>query len=230
MSTSNFYVKMEDWDFNGGLYDTAGNGLVPYAYGGDTLPGDTLGAVTNIDYALGPAGTSPYRGTDNGLHLESPCTDVPLPGYNSGTGLWDVGNFNAGHWANYTRNYPAGKYYVYARLAGCSGSVTLSEVTAGQGTTSQTLQTLGTCQTSAVNQGWQNWNWCLLQNNGLPVVVNIGGINTLRVTSDGNVNANYFMLVPVTASPSRRRSREAMPSFPSPQRRARATGFSIAAA
>ena len=38
----------------------------------------------------------------------------------------------------------------------------------------------------------------MLQNNGVPVVVNVGGTNTLRVTSGGNVNANYFMFVPVT--------------------------------
>jgi hypothetical protein len=29
-----------------------------------------------------------------------------------------------------------------------------------------------------------------------PVIVTLGGTNTLRVTSGGNVNANYFMLVP----------------------------------
>ena len=194
LNSANFYVKLEDWDFNGGLYDTAGNGLVPDAYMGDALPGDTLGAVTNIDYALGDATGSPYRGP-NGLHQEN-CSDVPLPGYTAGSD-YDIGNFNGGQWANYTRNYPAGKYYVYGRLAGYSGSVTLSRVTAGRGTTSQTLQTLGTCPTSAINQGWQNWNWCLMQNNSLPAVVNVGGTNTLRVTSGGNVNANYFMLVPV---------------------------------
>ena len=59
ISTGNFYVKLEDWDFNGGLYDTSGNGLVPYAYQADALPGDTVGAVTNIDYALGSGGGLP---------------------------------------------------------------------------------------------------------------------------------------------------------------------------
>ena len=196
MSTANFYVKFEDFDFNGGLYDTAGNGLVPNAYQADTLPGDTLGAVTNIDYShSATSGGFPYRGP-TGLAQEV-TADVPLPGYSAGSD-YDVGNYNGGDWGNYTRNYPAGKYYVYARLAGFSGSVTLSEVTAGQGTASQTLQTLGTLPTSAVHQGWANWNWCLLQNNGLPVVVNIGGVNTVRATSGGNVNANYFMFVPVT--------------------------------
>jgi hypothetical protein len=185
ISTANFYVKMIDYDYNGGLYDTTGNGLTPYAYGG-------LDAVTNIDFALGSALNSPYRGPD-GLHQEI-TSDVPLPGYTSGD--WDVGNFNSGQWANYTRNYPAGKYFVFGRLAGYTGNVTLSLVTSGAGTTTQTLQTLGTIPTSATSQGWQTWNWCPMQNNGLPAVVTLNGVSTLRVTSGGNVNANYFMLVP----------------------------------
>jgi hypothetical protein len=195
MSTANFYVKMVDFDFSGGLYDTVGNGLVPNAYQGDTLPGDTAGAVTNVDYSHSAStGTFPYRGP-TGLAQEV-TADIQLPGYTAGSD-YDAGWFNSGDWANYTRNYPAGKYYVYGRLAGYSGTLTFSKVTAGLGTTSQTLQTLGTCKTSAVNQGWQNWNWCLLQNNGTPAVVTLGGVETLRMNSGGNVNANYLMLVPV---------------------------------
>jgi hypothetical protein len=191
----NFYVKMIDFDFDGGLYDTVGNGLVPNAYIGDGLPGDTLGAVTNVDYShSSTSGTFPYRGP-TGLAQEA-TADAQLPGYSAGSD-WDVGNFNGGDWANYTRSYPTGKYYVYGRLAGYGGSVTLSQVTAGHGTTSQTLKRLGTCNTSAAHQGWQNWNWCPLLNNGTPAVVTLGGVETLRATSGGNVNANYFMLVPI---------------------------------
>jgi len=196
ISTNNFYVKFEDFDFNSGGYDTAGNGLVPNAYLGDALPGDGgVGAVTNVDYShAAGSGGYPYRGP-TGLAQES-TSDVQLPGYTAGAD-WDVGNFNGGDWGNFTRNYPAGKYYVYGRLAGYGGSVTLSQVTAGRGTTTQTLQALGTMQTSAVNQGWQNWNWCLLNSaNGLPSVVTLNGVGTLRATSGGNVNANYFMLIP----------------------------------
>jgi len=74
--------------------------------------------------------------------------------------------------------------------------VTLSLVTSGAGTTTQTLRTLGTIPTSTTSQGWQTWNWCPMQNNGLPGVVTLNGVSTLRVTSGGNVNANYLMLVP----------------------------------
>jgi hypothetical protein len=193
----NFYVKMEDWDFNGGLYDTSGNGLAPNAYEGDRLPDDTEGAVTNIDYShSATSGNFLYRGP-TGLATEV-TSDTPLPGYTAGAD-WDVGNFNTGDWANYTRNYPAGKYYLEARLAGYAGNVTISQVTAGQGTANQTLKTLGVCNCNAANEGWQIWNWCPLLTNGFPAVVTLGGVETLRVTSGGNVNANYIMLVPVQA-------------------------------
>ncbi|HWY31511.1 MAG TPA: hypothetical protein VNX46_12185 [Candidatus Acidoferrum sp.] len=191
----NFYVKLEDFDFSGGIYDTNGNGLVPNAYLGDGLPGDVGGALTNVDYShLATSGTFPYRGP-NGLAQEV-TTDVPLPGYTTGSD-YDVGFFNGGDWANYTRNYPSGKYYVYGRLAGFSGIATISQVTAGQGTTSQTLLTLGTCQADVNHQGWTTWNWCPLLNNGNPVLVTLGGTETLRVASGGNINANYLMFVPV---------------------------------
>ena len=109
--------------------------------------------------------------------------------------MYDIGNFGSGQWANYTRNYPAGKYLVYGRIAGGSGVATayLDKVTGGSGTTSQALQRLGTW--SAVPGGWQSWVWAPLQNNGAPAVVDVGGTHTLRVTSGNNINANYFMLV-----------------------------------
>jgi len=192
MNPANFYVKMIDFDHDGGQWDTSGNGLVPLAYAGQNLN------VTNADYyhAETAGNTYPYRGPD--ALAQEVTSDIPLPGYSLGND-YDVGWFNNGDFGSYTRNYPAGKYYVYGRLAGYSGNVTLSKVTAGQGTTSQTLQKLGTCATSPANQGWQNWDWCLLQNNGLPALVSLGGTATLRVTSGGNANANYFMLVPATS-------------------------------
>jgi len=191
----NFYVKLVDFDFNGGLYDTSGNGLAPNAYEGDSLSGDTVGAVTNIDYSHnGTSGNFPYRGP-TGLAQEV-TTDAQLPGYTAPND-WDVGYFNSGDWANYTRNYPAGKFYVFARLAGYSGSVALSQVTAGQGTANQTLNALGTFFSDTADQSWTGWNWCPLLNGGVPSVVTLGGVETLRATSGGNANANYFMLVPV---------------------------------
>ncbi|MEJ0088796.1 MAG: hypothetical protein WDM80_03450 [Limisphaerales bacterium] len=190
MSTANFYVKIEDFDYNGGEWDTTGNGLTPNGYIGQNS------SITNVDYYHSETGGGnfPYRGP-NALATE-PTSDTPLPGYSAGND-YDVGNFNGGDFGNYTRNYPAGKYLAYGRLAGGNGVATayLDKVTGGWGTTSQTLKRLGTW--SATPGGWQNWVWIPLVNNGLPVVIDVAGTNTLRVTSGNNINANYFMLVPV---------------------------------
>jgi len=207
MSANNFYVKFMDWDYNGGSYDTSGNGLVPYAYAGQN------NAITNVDYAGGAATISaPYRGP-NGLFQEL-TADAPLPGFTAGAD-YDIGNFNAGQWANYTRNYPAGKYFVFGRLAGYSQSTSLSVVTSGVGTTTQTLNQLGSWNGNP--NGWQTWNWIPLQKNGVPIPVTLGGVQTLRVTSSGNCNGNYFMLVPVQsiAISATKSGGNAVISFPS---------------
>jgi hypothetical protein len=194
ISTGNFFVKIEDFDYSGGQYDVAGNGLIPNNYIGQNS------SITNVDYYHINGGNYPYRGP-NALATEI-TSDVPLPGYVAGQDF-DVGNFNLGDWGNFTRNYPPGRYLVYGRIAGGNGTATayLDKVTGGLGTTSQTLQRLGTW--SAVPGGWQSWVWAPLQNNGAPVVVNVAGTNTLRVTSGNNINANYFMLLaiqPITIS------------------------------
>ena len=186
MSTGNFYVKFEDFDFNGGQYDTTYNGLQPNWYEGEN------DAILGVDYYHVSGGNYPYR---IGLATEV-TADAPLPGYSQGYD-YDVGNFNAGDWGNYTRNYPPGAYWVYGRVAGYGLTATLSVVTSGQGTSTQTLQPLGTW--TADPGGWQTWVWTPLLDPGLgaPVVVNLNGVTTLQVTSGGNINANYFMLVPV---------------------------------
>jgi len=84
LSTANFYFKMEDFDFNGGMYDTVGNGLAPNAYIGDQFSGDT-GAVLDIDYNhTAGNGTFIYRG-QTGLATEV-TSDLQLPGYSAGNG------------------------------------------------------------------------------------------------------------------------------------------------
>ena len=116
---------------------------------------------------------------------------------NSAVADYDVGWWYAGAWLNYTRTVPTNNYNIYGRLAGGSGSysVKCEQVISGRGTTFQTTQYLGAL--SAAGLGWQTWGWApLLTSNGQPAVVSLGGINTLRMTSSGNVNANFYILVP----------------------------------
>jgi hypothetical protein len=191
MNSANFYVKGNDFDFSGGQWDTVGNGLVPLAYY------QVNTAISNIDYSSPPSGGQ-YQFRNPGLAQEL-TADAQLPGFLAG-GDYDIGYFNTGDWGNYTRNYPAGKYLAYGRLAGGNGNLTayLDEVTSGGGTTNQTTRRLGTWR--ANTGGWQSWAWVPLTDGGFssPVIVDVGGTNTLRVTSGGSVNFNYFMLVPVS--------------------------------
>lgn len=190
---NNFYVKGTDWDYSGGQWDQANNGLVPYVYFFN------MDALTNIDFSSafvsGPPNHYPIRLP--GLAQEV-TADAPLPGYATGND-YDCGYFNSGDWVNYTRDYPAGKYLAYGRLAGGNGNLTayLDQVTSGLGTSNQTTRRFGTWR--ANTGGWQSWAWVPLTDTNLtsPVIVNVAGTNTLRVTSGGNVNFNYFMLIPV---------------------------------
>src|ERR1035438_3542475 len=70
----------------------------------------------------------------------------------------------------------------------------LDRVVSGVGTTNQVTKRLG--QFYAVNN--EPFTWVPLTDDGLvaPVVVNVGGANTLRIsTTTGNCYPNYFMLV-----------------------------------
>ncbi|HWD18350.1 MAG TPA: hypothetical protein VHB20_03660 [Verrucomicrobiae bacterium] len=116
---------------------------------------------------------------------------------------FNIGYFNPSWWLNYTRHYPAGSYHIYGRLATASpytGCV-FSIVTNGWGTVNQQTNVLGTFSDPNAS-GYQSWDWVPLedaQNNLVTVTFN-GNTNTLKITSTG-LNVNYFMLVPVGASP-----------------------------
>lgn len=115
---------------------------------------------------------------------------------------FNIGYFNAGNWLNYTRTWPTNYYSIWGRLAGGNGAfsgTTLGVVTSGVGTSSQTVNTLGSFSDPNA-AGWQTYHWVpLLDNNGNQVVVQLGGQATLRVTSGNNLNAEFFMLAPASA-------------------------------
>jgi hypothetical protein len=114
-------------------------------------------------------------------------------------GPFQIGYFDAGNWLNYTRHYPTNNYNVWARLAGGAGPFSgtlLSMVTSGYGTATQTSNVLGTFSDPNA-AGWEAYHWIpLLDTNGNKVVVPLGGLATLTLTSGNNLNAGFFMLVP----------------------------------
>jgi fibronectin type 3 domain-containing protein len=113
----------------------------------------------------------------------------------------NIGYYNGGDWMNYTRHYPTNTYNIWGRLAGGAGpfsGTTLSMVTSGVGTANQTVTVLGSF-TDPNPIGWETFQWIpLLNANGTPVIVSLGGLATLRVTSGGNIDPEFYMLTPTT--------------------------------
>jgi hyaluronate lyase len=191
-SAGNFTWEAEDFDYGGGQFvaSTQTNGYAGRA------------CVTNVDARqVNFAGTELYR--PNGMDTEKNGDLVRAP-YN-GTGFFDysIGYFSAGAWANYTRNYPAGTYNVYARLATGGGVTTcaLYQVTGGWGTAAQTTNLLGTFSPPLTD--WEVYNFVPLKDaagNFVTVTFN-GSTNTIRlarpVGATADCNANYLMLTPV---------------------------------
>src|ERR1039458_7852433 len=112
-----------------------------------------------------------------------------------------VGNWATAEWQNYTKTFPAGKYNIYGRLSS-SGAATLpfAQVISGQGTTNQTLTNIGTFNFNSGGTG--TYAYVPLQDalGNLVVVTNLAGVNTVRVTSGGGANANFYMLVPANTN------------------------------
>ena len=127
--------------------------------------------------------------------------DTPRQAYATGLQDYDVGFSDGGNWGNYTRSFPAGTYNIFMRSASPNGptadSETMYQVTAGQGTSSQTTNLLGTF--AAPNTGgWQTYAFTPLLNSGGGLVSFTGGsVETLRVlTVNGGNNINFYMLIP----------------------------------
>jgi hypothetical protein len=214
-SQNNLMVEGVDWDFNGGQFIDDPVPTAPIAPAANSyyqyytvIPGAT-GSVFNVDYTGTWDGEqlAGYRnidntGPDNGFQCEV-CADFKRDKFiANGSTDYDLGYYNPGQWANYTRTFPTNKYNVFGRLAGGAGpfnNTTLKLVTAGRGTTTQTTQLLGSFA-DANAAGWQTWHWVPMRDtNGNLATVSLGGVQTVRATSGNNVNVNFFMFVPVAS-------------------------------
>jgi hypothetical protein len=206
-SPANFTWQAEDYDFGSGQYidnPTPTSGSALNSYWGQ------VGSVSvDYDYMQTGAGeTYLYRPQDwLGTQVSA---DTVLPSYVAAQRIdgtvqnYNVGWWQAGAWMNYTRTFPTGNYYVYARLAGVTAGQhytnELDKVTGGWGTDTQTTQPMGDFE--GLGGGAQIWQWVLLTSNGQPAVVSLSGTNTLRVTTlSGGNNADFYMLVSSPASP-----------------------------
>jgi hypothetical protein len=207
-SQNNLMVEGVDWDFNGGQFIDNPVPTAPIApainsYYNGGLDG-TNASVFNADYDGTYDGEllGGYRNLDNGFQCEI-CSDFVRDKFIANGSLdFDLGYYNGGQWATYTRTFPTNNYNVFGRMAGGAGpfnNTTLKLVTAGRGTTTQTTQLLGSFA-DANAAGWQTWHWVPMRDtNGNLATVSLGGVQAVRATSGNNVNVNYFMFVPVAS-------------------------------
>ncbi len=208
-SSNNLVIKAEEFNFNSGSFidnpdytatNTSTQTPDPYSYqlaegteGIDVHKGQSTG--DNTDYrwdADAPAG----------IDTQTPAsTDVPWPRFP--TGLLDaagnpivshqIGNWSSAEWQNYTKTFPSGSYNVWARVTTSSGStIVFSQVTSDPTQPNQTTTVLG----SFTYTGNGTYQWVPLRHGGTLATVNLAGVNTVRATSGGGANANFYMLVP----------------------------------
>jgi hypothetical protein len=202
---NSFTWEAEDYDFNGGSY--IDNPVLPSTSNPSPNSYYLKIGVEGIDFHEngGGVGTKAYRPSDT--MATEPTSDLLRPKYVIADQTdptiqdYDVGWFDGGEWLTFTRTYPTGTFNVWARMSSPSSStLTLSQVTNGWGTISQSTVDLGTF--SLLNgQGWGTYNWVPMTDpSGNLVQVTMGGTNTLRVTTAGNNNAQFFMIVPANTN------------------------------
>ena len=190
-SEANYMFECEDFDYGGGqFFDNA----QPDSYFG-------FGATTNIDYQH-----TALDGEEYVYRMEGIPEDL-LAGHD-----WLRSNFvyyggidyvltyfAANDWANYTRTYPAGSFYAYIRTSGDGAfSLYLDQVVSGATTVNQVTKRLG--HFGGVGQDYITYRWVPLTDDGLaaPTLVNLNGLATLLLTTGGDCNPNFVMLVPTS--------------------------------
>ena len=204
-----FLIEAEDFDHDGGQA-VVGASTMPYlggAYAG-------LGAKLGIDYADSDAADSfPYRPSLTNLvngananvnmdqQLDAGTLDVVRADAWTLTANYKIGWAGVGNWYNYTRTFPPNTYQVWAALShdptdGLRGS--LSQVTAGVGTTNQTVVALGTFD-APTSGAWGTDNLVQMKDSGgNPAVISLSGVQTVRFNASSG-DYNYLLFVPGVA-------------------------------
>ena len=191
-SQQNYMVEAEDFDHDGGQFISP---WFPDAY-------QAYGATTNIDFQHSTITGEQYPYRSGGIPEEIARDFLRQDFIDVGAIDYHLAWYGPSDWANYTRDYPAGSFNIYARSAGLGPYLmSLDQVISGAGTTNQTTRRLGLW--SAVGRDNQTHAWVPLLDSGSqgPVVVNLSGTGTLRITtSTGDCYPSYFMLVPAASS------------------------------
>jgi hypothetical protein len=198
LRSARFFIEAEDFNYDGGKSRPEAS-LMPYmggAYAG-------LGAVAGIDYQWG--GSEPW----SPLYRYGEQPEVPM--YRTNDRDRNVGelqvNYNigwtgAGQWFNYTRDFPPGRYNVYAAVSYDNSDAgachaTLQRV-AGAATPNQTLTELGVFDAQGTHDigGWgANALVPLKDATGEFVSLDLSGPATLRYTPSSG-DWDYMLFIP----------------------------------
>ena len=193
-SEANYMVEAEDFDYDGGQHL---DDVPPDYYTG-------FGATAGIDFQHITLAGEQFVYRSSGIpedYLNLPTQhDWVRSNYVYWGGIDYVLTYFAGtDWANYTHAYPTGNYFAYIRSSGDHAfSMYLDQVISGAGTTNQVTKRLG--HFGGFGKDYITYDWVPLTDDGLaaPAVVKLNGLATLRLSTDGNCNPNFFMLVPAT--------------------------------
>src|ERR1039457_390560 len=213
-SPTNFAWEGEDFYFDPTLSPVAGGS--GFRYIDNPVLADANSEATNayfgqvgdsdIDYSSlfqNVIGTYVYRPSD---YVSTEVTSDTLrqtylnaqlakndPPYLNNAGIvdYDINHLGSGMWINYTRTFPSGNFYLYARLSAGNGAFNMqcAQVTNGAGTSLQSSNVLGNFVGTGAS--FATWQYVRLvnTNTGLPVVLSLGGVETLQMTGDANENA-----------------------------------------
>jgi hypothetical protein len=210
-TSTNLLIEAEEFDHDGGLFidnadytsyatNTSYFGL-DSAVDIDTHKGSGAGSSATGDYRVGSGDqTKTQTPPNNGDLPRQRFLDLVAAGDATVVDHY-LGFWSSAEWQNYTKTFPAGKYNVYGRLAAGAGSavVTFAHVTSGQGTASQTTTKLGTF--SLTGTSYTTYQWIPLRDGvGNLATIDLSGVNTVRATSGGGANVNFYIFVPANTN------------------------------
>lgn len=189
-ATPTFWIEASDYDYNGGQ-SKAEASTMPYmggAYAG-------LSATAGTDYKGPFDSDNPYYRYPNTLRVPVSFANDRDRGGGEVVVNYRIGWMGSGQWFNYTRNFPAGDYNVYAGLssgtAGDNLRGNLMDVTGGASAI------LGAFAASAPG-GWGNNALVPLKDaatTNTVVKLTLGGNKTIRY-NDGSGDWDFLLFTP----------------------------------
>ena len=193
LRTPTFFIEAEDFDNNGAAPSIAS--AMPYR--GGALAGQP--ASNNKDYTRGNEGASPiYRiGEDPQVPMDR--TGDRDRGVGEVNVNYKMGWIGAGQWYQYTRNFPAGEYNVYAALSHGDGQASATRMKGEFATVASGSPTVVGSFDYPSTGGWGNNALVPMRNaDGSLATVSLSGQQTVRYNAS-NGDYDFLLFTPAIA-------------------------------